>query len=105
MELLLFDRYDQATPTHTIPLDPTANKTYYYWHCFVPGLGDGQLYGYRVFGPYEEELGLRFNPSKVLLDPYTRAVAYGDNWSRAQAHGVSDNCRAALKVWSSTWPL
>ncbi|MEN6478484.1 MAG: glycogen debranching protein GlgX [Anaerolineales bacterium] len=97
VHLLLFDRYDQPEPSQTIVLDPQHNKTYYYWHCFVPDLPDGQLYGYRVFGPYQEERGLRFNPAKVLLDPYTRAVAYGDNWSRAEAYGLTDNTRSALK--------
>jgi glycogen operon protein len=97
VHLLLFDRYDQDSPSQTIALDPQSNKTYYYWHCFVPGLPDGQLYGYRVFGPYEEERGLRFNPAKVLVDPYARAVSYGDNWSRAAAHGLGDNARSALK--------
>ncbi len=98
VELLLFDRYDQATPTHTIPLDPTANKTYYYWHCFVPGLGHGQIYAYRVHGPYQPEAGHRFNPHKLLLDPYARAVAYGSNWKRSSAYGVTDNTYAALKA-------
>ena len=97
VHLLLFDRQDQAEPSQTIVLDPQHNKTYYYWHCFVPGLPDGQLYGYRVFGPYEEERGLRFNPAKVLVDPYARAVSYGDNWSRAAAHGLGDNASSALK--------
>ena len=97
VELLLFDRHDQGEPSQVIALDSAQSRTYYYWHCFVPGLGDGQLYGYRVSGPYEEELGLRFNANKVLLDPYARAVAYGDNWSRAEAYGFGDNCLSALK--------
>ena len=51
------------------------------WHGFVPGIGPGQLYGYRVAGPFEPANGLRYNPAKLLLDPYARAlrgqVAYG----------------------------
>ncbi len=97
VQLLLFDRYDQPQPTHIIKLDPSRNKTYYYWHVFVRGIGDGQLYGYRVQGPYYPEDGLRFNENKVLLDPYARAVAYGDNWSRAEAYGLVDNVSSALK--------
>ncbi len=97
VELLLFDRYDQPTPTHVIRLDPASNRTYYYWHVFVPGIGDGQIYGYRVYGPYEPEEGHRYNPAKVLLDPYTRAVAYGDNWCRTEACGDGDNTYSALK--------
>lgn len=97
VQLLLFDRYDQPLPTHAITLNPQRNKTFYYWHAFVRGVGDGQIYGYRVDGPYQPEEGLRFTPSKVLLDPYARGVAYGDNWSRAEAVGFRDNTASALK--------
>lgn len=97
VQLLLFDRCDQALPTHAISLNPQRNKTFYYWHAFVRGVGDGQLYGYRVDGPYQPEQGLRFTPSKVLLDPYARGVAYGDNYSRAEAVGFRDNTASALK--------
>ena len=45
------------------------------WHGFVPGVGPGQRYGYRVHGPYEPANGLRCNPNKLLLDPYARAIA------------------------------
>ena len=97
VELLLFDRADQATPTHTILLDPQTNKTYYYWHAFVHGIGDGQLYGYRVHGPYRPEKGLRFNAHKLLLDPYAAAVAYGSHRSRAEAYGLTENTASACK--------
>ncbi len=97
VSLLLFDAPDQPVPTREIALDPAVNKTYYYWHCLVPGIGDGQLYGYRVAGPYAPERGLRFNAHKVLVDPYARAVAYGPNWDRRQAYGLADNVASALK--------
>ncbi|NLG50212.1 MAG: glycogen debranching protein GlgX [Chloroflexi bacterium] len=97
VELLLFDRYDQPEPTQIIPLDPRRNKTFHYWHVFVRGIGDGQVYGYRVRGPYEPEQGFRFNGKKVLLDPYAAVVAYGKNWSRAQACGFMENTQSALK--------
>ena len=52
------------------------------WHGFVPGVGPGQAYGYRVSGPFDPANGLRCNPAKLLLDPYARAIAgavtYGD---------------------------
>jgi len=96
VQLLLFDRYDQDPPAAVIDLHPRRNKTYYYWHCYLPGVGHGQLYGYRVHGPYCPERGHRFNPAKVLLDPYARAVAC-EHWDRDQAHGVTDNARTALK--------
>ncbi|MDT5064498.1 MAG: isoamylase [Mycobacterium sp.] len=44
------------------------------WHGFVPGVGEGQAYGFRVSGPYDRARGLRYNPAKVLLDPYARAI-------------------------------
>ncbi len=50
-----------------------ANRTYHYWHTFVPGAQAGQIYGYRVHGPNDPANGLRFDPAKVLLDPYGRS--------------------------------
>jgi glycogen operon protein len=97
VQLLLFDHYDQAHPTDTITLSPQTNRTYYYWHAFIQGVGVGQIYAYRVHGPYEPEEGLRFNGSKVLIDPYARALAYGDNYRRGDAYGPADNCASALK--------
>jgi isoamylase len=52
VELLLFDRVDDAGPARVIAIDPAANRTYHYWHVFVPGVGAGQLYGYRAHGPW-----------------------------------------------------
>ncbi len=97
VDLLLFDHYDDEHPRQIVPLSPARNKTYYYWHVYIRGIGDGQVYAYRVQGPYLPEEGLRFNANKVLLDPYTRGVAYGANWSRVDALGLSDNTRSALK--------
>src|SRR5262249_26263297 len=73
VELLLFDR-DAAGPARAIRLNPATNHTYHYWHAFVPGVKAGQLYGYRVEGPAAPDRGLRFDPTKVLLDPYGRGV-------------------------------
>jgi isoamylase len=50
------------------------------WHIYVPDIGPGQLYGYRVFGPYVPESGLRFNPNKLLLDPYAKAIGRPLKW-------------------------
>ncbi len=74
VELLLFDSADDAKPAEVIPLDPRKNRTFHYWHVFVPGLQAGQIYAYRVHGPFAPEKGLRFDPAKVLLDPYGKAV-------------------------------
>ncbi|MGC9393534.1 MAG: glycogen debranching protein GlgX [Anaerolineae bacterium] len=97
VELLLFDDVDDARPSHVIHLDPDKNRTFYYWHAFVPRIGSGQLYGYRVHGPFAPEKGLRFDGTKVLLDPYTRAVAVGANYDREAAKHPGDNAAHALK--------
>ena len=85
LELLLFDGVDQAQPSGVIELDPRHHRTYHYWHVFLPGIGPGQLYAYRAFGPYAPERGLRFDPSKILLDPYGRAVVVPEAYSRSLA--------------------
>src|SRR3974390_420252 len=70
MELLLFDREDDARPSRVIPIDPAENRTCNYWHVCVSGLGPGQIYGFRVDGPFDPGSGARFDPKKLLLDPY-----------------------------------
>ncbi len=97
IELLLFDSVNDAHPTEIIQLDPVANKTYHYWHVFVPELKAGQLYGYRVHGPFEPQLGHRFDGSKLLLDPYGKSVAVPDGYSRQAAGEPGDNCAVAMK--------
>lgn len=96
VELLLFDRED-AHPTGVLPLDPDTNRTYHYWHVFVPGLKAGQLYGYRVYGPSDLSRGSRFDSAKVLLDPYGRGVVVPKNYSRTAAASPGDNASSAMK--------
>lgn len=97
IELLLFDSPEATQPYHIISLDEKRHKTFYYWHVFVGGLQHGQVYGYRVHGPYSPELGLRFDAQKVLLDPYTRATAGWQSYVREAAIQPGDNCAQALK--------
>jgi len=97
VELLLFDREDDARPARMIRLDPAANRTYHYWHVCVPGIRPGQLYSYRVAGPYDPANGMRFDPAKVLLDPYGRGVVVPKNYSRHAARQVGDNAATAMK--------
>jgi len=97
VELLLFDNVDDAHPSYSIPLDPSTQQTYYYWHVFVPGLATGQLYGFRVHGAFEPATGMRFDPSKVLLDPYGRGVAVPRAYDRATACHSGDNVGTAMK--------
>ena len=51
------------------------------WHCYLPGVGPGQRYGYRVYGPYEPDEGQRFNPAKLLIDPYAKAIEGTVDWA------------------------
>jgi len=96
VDLVLFDREDDAQPARVISLDPFANRTYHYWHVFVPGVKAEQLYGYRVRGPFDPERGLRFDESKLLIDPYGRGVTVPLNYSRETAKGT-DNAATAMK--------
>lgn len=57
--------------------------SHYVWHVYIPGLKPGQLYGYRVYGPYEPQNGHRFNPNKLLIDPYAKAIAGTLQWHDA----------------------
>jgi glycogen operon protein len=97
VELLLFDREGDAAPSRAIRLDPATHRTYHYWHAFVPGLRPGQLYGYRVRGPSGPGRGLRFDPEKVLLDPYGRGVAVPEGYDRDAACRPGDNAASAMK--------
>ena len=58
-------------------------RTAFNWHCYVPGAGPGTRYGFRVYGQYAPEQGLRFNPSKLLIDPYAKAIEGGIRWDQA----------------------
>jgi glycogen operon protein len=74
VDLCLFDRDGAETRL------PLTEVTAHVWHGYVPGVSPGRLYGFRVHGPYEPRRGLRFNPAKLLLDPYAKAVDAGLDW-------------------------
>jgi len=97
IELLFFDREDDKRPARVIHLDPADNRTHHYWHAFVPGARPGQIYGFRAHGPFDPASGSRFDPSKLLLDPYGRAVAVPKNYSRTAAGSEGDNTATAMK--------
>lgn len=97
IELLLFDAADAASPTQVIWLGDLQNRTYHYWHTFVEGIGAGQLYGYRAYGPYLPQQGLRFDPTKLLVDPYALATANNENYRRDLAAQPGDNTAWAIK--------
>jgi glycogen operon protein len=97
IELLFFDRAEDAAPSRTIPIDPLTSRTYHYWHVFVPGVRPGQIYAYRAGGPSVPTAGLRFDPAKVLLDPYGRGVVVPRSYSREAAWREGDNAGTAMK--------
>jgi len=97
VELLLFEDAGDPISVRTIPLNPRENRTYHYWHVFVPDIGPGQVYGYRVNGPNDPDRGMRFDPGKVLLDPYSKAVVVPEKYNRTLANRSGDNCGAAMK--------
>jgi glycogen operon protein len=68
VELCLFD---EAGNEERIPL---TERTAFNWHCYLPGVHPGQRYGYRVYGPWAPREGKRFNPAKLLIDPYTKQI-------------------------------
>jgi glycogen operon protein len=74
VELCVFDAED-AEIRIVVP-----EQTDLVWHCYLPGVGPGQRYGYRVHGPYVPTRGLRYNPSKLLLDPYAKAIDGRVRW-------------------------
>jgi isoamylase len=97
VELCLFDHVDDARPARVIALDPRTHRTYHYWHVFVPDIAPGQLYGFRVQGLFDPANGLRFDASKVLLDPYGKCIARPAAWSRQAARRPGDNAVTAFK--------
>ncbi|CAN5596358.1 glycogen debranching protein GlgX [soil metagenome] len=97
VQLLLFEREDDAKPAHAVRLEPGINRTYHYWHAFVPGVRPGQIYGYRVEGPATPERGLRFDSSKLLLDPYGRGVVVPKQYDREAAKRSGDTAATAMK--------
>ena len=97
VELLLFDRYDDDVPRQVIPLDPLAHRTFDCWHVHVSGVGGGTIYGYRIEGPDAPHEGHRYDADKVLVDPYARAIVYGDNFSHDRACEDGPNVASSMK--------
>jgi isoamylase len=77
VELCLFDAHDNE---ERIEL---RERAAFNWHCYLPGVGPGQRYGYRVHGAYDPETGKRFNAAKLLIDPYAKAIDGAVDWEAA----------------------
>ncbi|MGH7199583.1 MAG: glycogen debranching protein GlgX, partial [Planctomycetaceae bacterium] len=80
VELCLFDSVADLRESTRIPLPEYTDLV---WHGYLPDVSPGQLYGYRVHGPYDPEEGHRFNPHKILLDPYAKSIARRVHWDDA----------------------
>lgn len=113
MELLLFASEDALDPMQVVPMTSEANKSFHFWHVFVEGAAPGLHYAYRVAGPDKRAQGLRFDPEKILIDPY----AFGNSmtlWDRAAACRPGDNLHCSMRSvvidpldydWESDRPL
>jgi isoamylase len=80
VDLCLFDSIDSTEESERIKIREVSHHV---WHCYIPGVGPGQLYGYRAHGPYDPHNGLRFNPNKLLIDPYAKAISKPVDWDVA----------------------
>jgi isoamylase len=78
VELCLFDSAEASESATTIPMPEATDDI---WHVYLPDARPGTFYGYRVQGPYEPAKGHRFNPAKLLIDPYAKAVSGAIRWS------------------------
>src|SRR5450759_2504712 len=87
VRLELFDLPAYATPARVIDLDSARNRTGDMWHVWVKGIRPGQLYAYRVDGPYQPREGHRFNFNKLLLDPFAAAISPLPDWDFGPARG------------------
>lgn len=80
IDLCLFDPSNTTTETERIKINEVSHHV---WHAYIPGLKPGQLYGYRAHGPYDPMNGLRYNPNKLLIDPYAKAISAPVEWDNA----------------------
>jgi glycogen operon protein len=91
VRLELFDHPEDAAPARVIDLDPARNRTGDVWHVWVGEIGSGQLYAYRVDGPYEPSKGHRFNSNRLLLDPCASAISRLPAWDFVSARGYDSS--------------
>ncbi len=93
---LLFDDPESTTPLLEIPLNPLEHKTFYFWHLYVRGARPGMLYAFRVDGPHEAEHGHRFDPRRLLIDPYARGISTA-LWDRARTMAGEDGLTCGMR--------
>ena len=97
VELLFFDREDDATPSRVIRIDPATNRTYHYWHVFVPGVRPGQIYGYRVDGPSDPRAGCGSIPPRFCSIPMAGAWSSRRTTAARPRDATGDNAATAMK--------
>jgi isoamylase len=102
VRLELFDRSIDAAPARIIDLDPARNRTGDVWHVWVAGIRSGQLYAYRMDGPYQPEQGHRFNFHKLLLDPFATAISLLPDWNFGPARGYDPSAAERDLAFSKT---
>ncbi len=86
MSLLLFNSEHPDQLDTRIDFDPICHRTGHIWHIEVEGIGEGQYYGFSLDGPYRPECGLRFNPNKLILDPYARCIVGDYHFDRVEMY-------------------
>lgn len=96
IQLLLFHSQSDVKPFAVVTLDPFTNRTAFYWHIFIHGIGAGIYYAYRAAGSQNAAAGHRFDFEKILIDPYSRAVSM-KRWQRESALGPGDNLYKSMR--------
>jgi isoamylase len=102
VRLEFYQNPDDASASKVIDLDPARHRTGDVWHVWVRGIASGQLYAYRIDGPYQPQEGQRFNVNKLLLDPFATAIAGVSNWDFAAARGYDSSSNLADLSFSTT---
>jgi isoamylase len=102
VHLELYQHPNDSSPARIIDLDPLRHRTGDIWHIWVRGIAAGQFYGYRIEGPYQPEEGHRFNPHKLLVDPYARAIAGVTDWDFSAARGYDSSSKLTDLSFSTT---
>ena len=96
VELLIFDKETDICTAFSVKLDHHKNRTFNFWHIYVEGLTSGKYYAYRVDGENNPEKGHRFNPAKIIIDPYAKGIS-DVLFDRAEACHPHENIHASLK--------
>ena len=101
VRLEFYHHHTDARPARTIDLDPRQHRSGDVWHVWVHGVRPGQLYAYRVDGPYDPQAGHRFNPHKLLFDPFATAITHVSHWDFGPARGYDLSSPARDLVMST----